>query len=95
VDEQLRIDLGDGVREIAQRRDPGAVNRLTSAAQRAVDRFDGIARGAHNNERNRVLVSQSGLHELREEKIRRVIVPPEKPRSGMYWFSWCNIRLSD
>ena len=71
------------------------MNRVTSAAQRAVDRLDGITRGAHNNERNRVLVSQSGLHELRAKKIRRAILPPAKPRSGMYWFSWCNIRLSD
>jgi hypothetical protein len=71
------------------------MNGMTSAAQRAVDRLDGITRGAHNNERNRVLVSQSGLHELRDNKIRRGILAPEKPRSGIYWVSWCNIRLSD
>jgi hypothetical protein len=42
------------------------MNRMTSAAQRAVDRLDGIARGAQYNEWYRVLVSQSGLPELRE-----------------------------
>jgi hypothetical protein len=38
---------------------------MTSATQRAVDRLDWIARGAQYDERNRVLVCQGGLHELR------------------------------
>src|SRR4029077_20371715 len=53
---------------------PGAVHRVTSAAQRAVDRLDWIARGAQHDERNRVLVCQSGLPELREDVKRRAIV---------------------
>ena len=69
------------------------MNGMTSAAQRAVDRLDGITRGAQNDERNRVLVGQSGLHEQRDKKMRRAILPPGKLRSGMYWFSVCNISL--
>src|SRR5262249_30437066 len=62
VDQQFGIDLDNRVRKVAQRGDPRAVNGLTSTAQRAVDRLDGIARGTHYYERNRVLVCQGGLH---------------------------------
>jgi hypothetical protein len=47
---------------------------MTSAAQRAVDRLDGIARGAQHDEWYRVLVSQSGLPELRDIVKGQVIV---------------------
>ena len=46
------------------------MNGMTSAAQRAVDRLDGITRGAQHNEGNRVLVCQSGLHQQRNEKTK-------------------------
>lgn len=62
MDEQFRVYLSDGVSKIAERRDPGAVHWLARAAQRAVDRLDGIARGAHHDERDRVLVCQGRLH---------------------------------
>src|SRR3569833_2915578 len=92
--QQFRVYLSDGIGEVAQGRDPRAVRRVTGAAQRAVDRLDGITRGAHYDERNRVLVCQSGLHQQRDKKkIRHLILAPEKLRSGMYWFSRCNIRL--
>jgi hypothetical protein len=50
---------------------------MTSATQRAVDRLDWIARGAQYDERNRVLVGQGGLHELRNLEKERGILPSE------------------
>jgi len=61
VHQQLRVDLGERVPEIAQRRDPGAVRRLTRAPQQAVDRLDRVACGAQHDERNGVRLVQESL----------------------------------
>ena len=64
VNKQLRVYLSQGVSKIAKRRYPSAMDRLTGTPQRAVDRLDGIPRGAHYNEWNRVLVCQDASQPL-------------------------------
>ena len=61
VDEEFGMNLGNRFREIAQGRDPGAMNWMPRTPQNAVDRLDGITRGAHDYEGNRVLLGQNGL----------------------------------
>src|SRR5256885_17272083 len=48
--EHLGIELRERVGEVAQRRDPGAMDRLARAPQDAVDGFDRLARGAQTDE---------------------------------------------
>src|SRR6185437_6817191 len=59
VNEQLRIDLGECVPQVAELRNPGAMNGVACPAQDAIDRLDGITRGAQNDERDRILLGQT------------------------------------
>jgi hypothetical protein len=70
VDEKLRIELRDGFPEIAQGRDPRAMNRMTRTPQNAVDRLYGITRGAHHYEGNRVLLGQNALQNDASVRMR-------------------------
>src|SRR6185437_9413268 len=58
VNQQLRVDLRQRIPQIPQLRNPGAMNRMARATQGAVDRLDGITRGAQNDERDRILLGQ-------------------------------------
>jgi hypothetical protein len=55
VHQQLGVDLGKRIPEVADRGDPRAMDRVTRPPEYAVDRLDGITSGAQYNERNRVL----------------------------------------
>ncbi len=67
VNHQLRIDLGQRIREVAQLRNPGAMNRVARAAQDAVDRLDGIARGAEHDQRDRILLGQTASRSIAQK----------------------------
>ncbi len=56
--QQLRVDLSQRIAQVAQLGNPRAVSRESRAAQNAVDRLDGIARGAQYDERDRILLGQ-------------------------------------
>ncbi len=67
MNHQLRIDLGQRIREVAQLRNPGAMNRVARAAQDAVDRLDGIARGAEHDQRDRILLGQTASRSIAQK----------------------------
>ncbi len=70
VNQQLRIDLGQGVCQVARLRNPGAMNRMARAAQGAVDRLDGIARGAEDDQRDRILLGQTASRSIAHKNDR-------------------------
>ena len=57
-DQHLRIELRDGVRQVAGVRQPGAVHRMAGLAQRAVDRLDVVLRPRHDDHWNGALFAQ-------------------------------------
>jgi hypothetical protein len=58
VHQELGVELLERFPEITQRRDPGAMRRVTGAPQQAVDGLDRIASGAQHDERNGVRLAQ-------------------------------------
>ncbi len=54
-DQQLGIELRDGIRQVARVRQPRAVHRMAGIAQRAVDGLDVVLRPSHDDQWNRAL----------------------------------------
>ena len=57
-DEQLGIELRDGIRQVARVRQPRAMHRMAGIAQRAVDGLDVVLRPRHDDQWNRALFAQ-------------------------------------
>ena len=62
LDKEFGVELGEGVAQVTQRWQPGALHRLSDAPQCAIDGLGRVAYGAQHDERNGVLAGQSRLH---------------------------------
>ena len=58
VQDQFGVQLGQGIAQVPQRRNPGAMRSMPGAPQHAVDHLDGIARGGQYDQGNCVLLGQ-------------------------------------